>query len=792
MLKNYFKTAVRSLLRNKGYTLINVFGLGLGLCCAVILFLLAHYVSSYDSFQENYDRVYRLVNTSIGQGGEKDHTPGVPLPLPEALRTDFPELERIVLTRNHHGERHFTIEPDSEKPKFYELKSDRLVYTQPEYFDIFTVIWLEGNRNKALEQPNSIVVSKSIADKFFPSQSALGETIILNKETQLLITGVVEDAPANTDFPFNMFVSLATVQDEIKESGWGSVSSDDHCYILLAENDSPSRYTNRIERFVEKHIEDNDQNSVYQLQPMRDFHFNEHWSNYSFKSVSKNQILIMRLIGLFLILTACINFVNLSTAVAIRRSREVGVRKVLGSSRGQLIAQFLAESFGIIFLSALIGLGLAELLLLYVNPFMDVNLDIPWFEPSFILGVVFGLFSITVLSGFYPALILSGFKPALALKNLITTKNSGKLNLRKGLVVFQFFISQVFIIGTIVTLSQLNYIKNADLGYNTEALINIRIPEDDQSKKQTIKQQLSQLSGVNEVSLVFSNPSSGSVSVSDFRVEDDPEEYYSAMKFGDENYLTIYQLKLLAGRNLRPSDTLREVIVNEKFLEYINHKGSYEEAIGKQLKVWGKHIPIVGVVKDFHAVSLRNELMTIMIFSHMNAYRTITLKVDMANFNTTRSTIEKTWKAIYPEFDYEHEFVDEQLAQFYEGERKMTIFFSAASAIAIFIGCLGLFGLASFMVSQKVKEIGVRKVLGASSISIIGLFTTSYIKLIVLAFVLAAPVAWIIMSEWLQNFQYKISLGPVVFITALVATLLIAVLTVGYKSLRAALANPVD
>lgn len=791
MLKNYIKTALRTLSRNGMQTTINVFGLSLGISCAIVLFLMADFINGYDDFQENKDRIYRLVNSAKGQGGQNDYTPGVPVPLPDALRLDFPEFEKVVFTRNHFGEMHFTIHPEADQPQYFELNEDRIVYTEQQYLDVFTINWLAGKRENSLIAPNSLIVAKSVADKFFPDESALGKVIKLNKEIDLTITGIMADPPANTDMPFDMLVSLSTVINPESDNRWNSVSSDDQCYILLEKSDDPLKYEARLDDFQLKHFGE-ESTREYDLQPMSDLHFNELYSNYSFNTFSKNQLLVMVIIAVFLIVTACINFVNLSTAVAIKRSREIGVRKVLGGTRKQLVGQFLTETFGVIFVSLLIGIGLAELLLFYVNPFLEISLDIPWSSLSFYLILFASLIVMTFLSGFYPAMVLSGYNPALALKNLITAKSSGGVGLRKGLVVFQFFISQVFIIGTIVTISQLQFIKNADLGYNTEALINIRLPEEDPVKMKTLKNELQRLSGVKKASLQFSNPSSGSVSVSNFKLEGNPEDFYTAMKFADEDYIEIYDIELLAGRNLRQSDTLREVVVNEKLLKYIGHEGTPQEIVGKQIRVWGTDVPIVGVMKDFHAVSLHDEVMSLMLFSHTNAYRLITLKVDMKSFDQNAGKIASTWRSIYPEYEYEHTFIDEQLAEFYEGERKMGIFFSAASGIAIFIGCLGLFGLASFMVTQKVKEIGVRKVLGASVFNIMTMFSKTYFQLIGIAFILAAPVAWFGMNEWLKNFEYRVELGPLFFIAALLTTLLIALITVGFKSLRAAKANPVD
>ncbi len=792
MIKNYLKTALRNLLRNRVYVGVNVLGLSLGITCSIVLTLLALYATSYNTFNENYDRIYRIVNTSNdGAGGEIDYQPGVPLPLPAAVKLDFPEFEQVVFTSGHYGENHFTINPDAQQPQYFELNENRFVYTDDSYFETFTYQWLEGNQENALATPNKVVLSRSVADKFFPNGNAIGETIVFNKTNSFEVRGIVSDPPKNSDMPFDVIFSLATMQDRLDEGRWNSTSSDDQCYILMKAGDSPANYEARLEQFVDKYYDEEDTDK-YHLQPMSDLHFNENWGNYNYSTIGKPQILVLYVISIFLILTACVNFINLSTAVAMKRAREVGIRKVLGGTRNQLVVQFLSESFSIVLVSVLVALGLAELLIMYVNPFLDVVLDIDLTNISFVGSLILVTILITLLAGFYPSIILSRFKPVLALKNLITAKHSGKVSLRKGLVVFQFFVSQVFIIGTIVVLWQIDFIQKMDLGYKPDAVVNVRIPEDDIEKKKTLRNEVLRIAGVENASISYSNPTSGSVSTSNFKIEEDAEDYYSAMKYVDENYIDTYGIELIAGRNLMPSDTLRELIVNEKLLNYINHQGTPQDALGKQVSVWGRNVPIVGVVKDFHSASLQEDITPILLFSYIDAYRKIAIKVGLENFDSVNPQIENAWKALYPEFDYDYEFLSKDLANFYESERKMAKIFTSFSIVAIVIGCLGLFGLASFMVNQKVKEIGVRKVLGASVSGILGRFSWSFFKLIGLAFILASPAAWFAMREWLAMYKYRIDLGPAVFMVGLAITLLLAVLAVGFKSVKAAAASPID
>ncbi len=791
MLRNYFITTFRNLLRNKVNTGINIVGLTLGIACALVLFLLANYAKSYNKFEQNYDRIYRIVNTSVGQGGQTNHTPGVPLPLPAAIKEDFPDFEEVVFTRDHYGEMMFTVNPSTQNPTYFELQNRRLVFTDNNYFKVFTKTWLAGDPNKVLSNPGSTVIAESIADQLFPNGGAMGQTIVFNKKYELVIEGIVADPIDNSDMPFHFFVASKTLAEEFANPRWNSVSSNDQCYVLLPEKVA-NDYDARFVKFVEKYIENNTNNSRYQLQPMSDLHFNENWNNYSYNSIGHGEIMTLIIIGVFLLLTASINFINLSTAIAIKRSKEVGVRKVMGSTRQQLAFQFLGESFVIITLAMLAALGVVELMIIYINPFLEVSLILDLTSPTFIAALVSGTLAITLLSGLYPAIVMSGFKPALALKGLMPVKKGKGVSLRQSLVVFQFFISQVFIIGTIITLSQMDYLKSVNLGFDAEAIIHLRLPENNINKQKTLKAELERLSGINNVSLSFSPPSSGSVSTSNFFVENDTEEYYTSMKFADEQYIETYGIELIAGRNIRPSDTLTEVLVNEKLLRYIGHTGQPEEIVGKQIRVWGRYVPIVGVMRDFHSVSLHEDIMTIALFSNAEDYRTVALKVNLQNFEELNGQIKKIWKNLYPEYDYEALFYNQQIQEHYEGEQKMASIFSFFSVIAILVGCLGLYGLASFMINQKIKEIGVRKTLGATVGNIIAMFSTSFLKLIFIAFVLATPLAWLAMEKWLSNFVYKIQLSPILFIAGLIATALVAMLTVGYKSVKAALANPVD
>ncbi len=511
-------------------------------------------------------------------------------------------------------------------------------------------------------------------------------------------------------------------------------------------------------------------------------------------------IVALAIIAAFLIITACINFINLTTAEAIKRSKEVGIRKSLGSTRSQLILQFLGETTLVTFFAMLLSLGFTEMSLSLLNPFLNLKLGLYFSSDvhlwAFIIGVTVG---VSLLSGFYPSLIISGYKPVLALKNQISNKSASGFNLRRSLVVLQFVISQFFIMGTIILVSQMNYFQTQDLGFRKDAVLMIPIPENESagpddgvSKMRTLREEISRFSGVEFASLSSTPPSSGSVRGTGFYFEgqDESEKRDTQVKQVDGHYISLYNIALVAGANIEDYDTARGFVVNEELVRIAGVQNP-QDIIGKRMKMWGRNLPIVGVVKNFHTVSLHQPLEPTVLMNDIGGYRTLSLKINQSQLKSIISDVKTKWEAAYPEHIFDYQFLDEHIREFYEGEQKMSILLTVFTSMAIFIGCLGLFGLATFMANQKTKEIGVRKAMGASVESIVLLFSKEYVKLIVIGFLLAAPFVWFLMNKWLEGFAYKITIGPAVFIIGLAITLVIAVLTVGYRSFKAAIVNPI-
>jgi len=794
MLRNYLKTALRNLIREKTSTTINIAGLTLGITCSLVLFLLIRHMSSFDTYHTNRDRIFRVVHESDGNQ-DRNYTPGAPAVLPDAFRIDFPEAREVVFTSYRAGAM-VTIPQPTGEPKKYAEESG-VVFTQSNFFRVFDRPILMGDPTHGLDNPNEAIISKRCALKYFGKADALGELIQFDKK-EYKVTAVMDDYPNNTDFPFDLMLSYVTIKKESEENGWHSIWSDEQCYFLLKQEESIEKVKSRMAAFTNKYVgDDNPDHELFTIQPLSEIHFDSHYGTYSYHTVNRGLLIAFGVIAFILIVTACINFINLSTAEAIKRSREVGIRKVLGSSRRQLIGQFLGETTLISIMAMVISLATSQLAITFLNPFLQVDLSLNFANDGMLwIFIIAVTLIVSSLSGLYPAFVVSGYNPALALKNLISNRNSSGYNLRRALVVTQFLISQFFIISTIVVIRQLDYFQKKDLGFKKDAIVVVSIPQsetpnegDGISKMRTLREELLHVPGVLAASLNSTPPSSGSVSHTNFKIEGNDETLGTQVKQVDGNYVDLFALELLAGENIKDLDTAVGFLVNEKFA-HVAGMDKPDALIGKVVKVWGKEFPVVGVVKDFHTVSLRNPIEATLMMNRMRGYENLAVQLNPNDMTSTIEKLKSKWEATYPEYIFEYHFLDQQIQEFYDDERKMSALFGIFSGIAILIGCLGLFGLASYMANQKTKEIGVRKVLGASVESIILLFSSEYAKLIFLGFAFSAPLAWFVMNKFLDEFAYKITIGPTVFILGLTSTLAIALLTVGYKSFKSAVVNP--
>lgn len=797
MLKNFLITALRNLFREKGSSALNLAGLTLGITCSLILFLLVKHLATFDNFHSKRDRIFRVV-TEMDGNNSRFYTPGVPKPLPNAFRQDFPEAEEVTFT-SYRSSALIRVPQAGSAPKKFQEEAG-VVFAQPNFFRIFDRPIQSGDPLKGLDDPREAIIARSLAKKYFDREDVIGE-IVQYDSVEYTITSVMEDPPGNTDFPFTLMLSYATIERAEEQPNWRSIWSDEHCYILLKEGVTPGAIASRMNGFVEKYIgKDNFRHQTFNLQPLSDLHFDTRYSNYSYQANPREMLVALAVVAAFLILTACINFINLSTAEAIKRSKEVGIRKSLGSSRGQLIVQFLGETTLVTVVAMMLSLGLTQIALGLVNAFLELPLTLDFSEDPLLWVFVIGVtVLVSLLSGLYPSLVISGFKPVSALKNQITNRSSSGYHLRRSLVVLQFFISQFFIMGTIVLLSQMNYFRSQELGFKKDAVLILSIPErefpgqgDGASRMRTLRDQILGLAGVEDVSLSSTPPSSGSVNSTGFYFEGESEDNRkdTHLKQVDGNYLALYEIPLLAGENVADEDTARNVLVNEEFVR-VSGLRDPQEIIGKRIHFWGRTLPISGVVSNFHTVSLRDPLEPTILMNRIEGYRIMSVRLHNTNVTPMLEEIKTKWESAYPEHLFDYQFLDESIQEFYELEERLSVILTVFTIMVIFIGCLGLLGLATFIANQKTKEIGVRKALGASVESIIYLFSVEYVKLIVIGFVIAAPAVWFLMNQWLATFAYKITIGPLIFIGGFLLTLLIALLTVGYKSFKAAVVNPI-
>ncbi|MFT3934356.1 MAG: ABC transporter permease [Chitinophagaceae bacterium] len=791
MIKSYFKIAWRNLKRHKAYAAINIIGLSLGIACAILIFTVVSFHFSFDNFHINKDRIYRVVTELHNE--QINHQSGTPPAFTKAFKSDYSFIEkgaRAVTFRRQ-------VSIPSENKKFDE--DDGIIVTEPSYFEIFNFPLTEGDIKKALNEPNSALVTQKIAKKYFGTEHAIGKIIRIDNKADFKITGILKDLPLNTDRRSEIYVGDQNMKDfsvwMTRPDAWGGINSETHCFVLLKPGIKPADVEKVFPAFKQKYYANDPENirsNFFKMQPLAEIHFNPDYNGYA----DKKYLWAFSLVGIFLIITACVNFVNLATAQALNRSKEVGIRKVLGSRRTQLFWQFIAETTLITLFSVLLAYAFAQLGLPFINDLFKTSLRInPFVNISLLLYTIIIAVSVVFLSGSYPGLVLSGFQPIAALKGKLSQSNIGGFSLRRILVITQFAISQMLIIGTIVIAGQMRYSKNADLGFQKDGIVMLRIPTNDSAaltKMNVLKNKLAAIAGVSNFTFCMQAPASGSNNSTDFKYENrvKPELWEINTKPADDKYLQTFNLKLIAGRNLYPSDTTREFIVNETVVKKLG-LASPQDIINKTVQVDDQKALVVGVVKDFNNKSFRAEISPIAIFSNYERYGNCAVSISMANVKPTMQAIEKTWNSIYPENIFKAEFLDERIARFYQLDDTMLKLIEAFAGIAIFIGCLGLYGLVSFMAVRKTKEIGVRKVLGASVQNIVWIFGKEFLQLLTIAFVIAAPIAWWTMHSYLQDFKYRIPIGAGIFALAIASTVLIAAVTVSFRSIKAALANPV-
>jgi putative ABC transport system permease protein len=795
VLKNYLLIALRSIRRQRGYSVINILGLAVGLGCCLLIALFVRDELAYDRFHENADRIHRVVVELDLPNAPTDYLAVTSRPAGPALLATYPEVEASVrLVRSNPSVRH-------QGEYFFD---DEVFFVEPSFFDIFTFPLVEGDPATALRDPYTAVITESTARRYFPGGSALGQTLVLNDSLQMAVTGVARDVPTASHFTFDILVSYATYAATLSpqaEEQWLPVGL--YTYVMLR----PGVDAEAFNAAIADHVQRSDAalpaglTMRMGLEPLPRIYLHSEVGAQIGPTSSGTTVVAFLAIALFVLLIACVNYMNLATARSMQRAREVGVRKSVGASRGLLIRQFLGESVVLALLAMVVALGLVAVALPFFNAVSGKELSyITILSPAFLLTLLAATIGVGVLAGSYPALVLSGFVPALVLKGEFKTSRHGA-RLRKGLVVFQFAVSVALIVGTVVVIQQLDYVRSQDLGFDREHLVVVdarAIPSAQRAQRhEAAKERLLQHPGVLSAAASASTPGT-QLYVGLIRVEGFEEDDSHRMQgLGvDHDFVETYGLDVIAGRPFSrefETDALA-VLMNETAVSSLGW-ASPEEAIGKWVQVGpnpqAPQRPIVGVIRDYHHLSLHQRVEPMLITMTSSSFNHFTARLDGRQMPAAIEHIQATWAEIFPGFPFEYEFVDEAFAAQYQAEARLSRVIGAFAALAILVASLGLFGLAAFTAQQRRREIGVRKVLGATTGHLVTLLSKDFLVLVAVAFVIGAPLAYFGMNRWLEGFAYRVTLGPELFLAAGLLALIIAGVTVSGQALRAAMADPV-
>lgn len=793
MIRNYFLIAIRNLTKNLGYTSINVFGLAVGLACCLLVALYVRFELSYENFHANRKSIYRYIPR-----GERDGQVSMQTMLPAGFAPLIDDSFREV-------EMHTRFSDVNERPLMRKgdvfLDAKTLSVADKDFFKIFSFKLLQGDANRVFERPNTLAIAQSVAAKYFPNGDAIGQTIRYDNRYDYEITAVFEDVPANSHLQFTYLTTFETiarlVQDQYGFPADQFLNSLDawnySAYFYIPNENDIDGLARKIDRkFTEARKETFNEAALGDwLQPLEEIHFTK-GIKADTANGDRNYVYIFSAVAILILVVACFNFMNLSTARAMKRAKEVGLRKVMGAFRHQLIKQFLGETVLLVFVSVVIGVMLLEILVPLFNSLVGQQLEVVYFgEGSMVLFLLLAALLTGVFAGSYPAFYLSSFVPAQVLKGKVS--GTGNAGLRKVLTVLQFGVAVFLMIGTMAIYNQMNFIQNTNLGFDQERIIYTHPPTPLWEKKEVFKDGLLGNEAIRSVS--FSNGTPGMSSSTwqyDFPGLDIPKRSVNTM-IVDFDYTKTYGLEIVDGRDFSKdfgTDSAEAYLVNEAFVREV----MLDKPVGTPIRALDGHPEgrIVGVVKDFHYRSLHRIIEPLILRLDPRNMWCFSIKFGEGNLKDQLAVVEKEWKKIAPDYPFEYEFVDERVANQYKAEQNTSILIASFAVLAIVIACLGLLGLTSFMTEQRKKEIGVRKVLGASVSGIILLLSKDFVRLILIAFVIVVPLAWYAMNEWLNDFAYKVTVSPLLFVGAGAIIVAIAFLSVFYQALKAAVVNPSD
>ncbi len=797
--------------RNKLSTSLHLVGLSLGITVCLLIGLFIRHELSFDRYHSKANRIFRINQVWIDFGKKEFHF-STPFPLANQIRKDISGIEHV--TQVHHP-----FQALIELSPLKRFKQDRVMFTDAEFLEVFDVQVVQGNAHETLRQPFHAVLTETTAKKYFGNENPVGKVFVYNDKYKITVGAVIKDFPGNTHLPAELLLSLVEDKDYVGTSltHYGSVSGGSTFILLPADNPEPTpSLLSGVVGIYDKLLNNQrwmgkDSRCEVEFQPLKDIHFNSKYANGGqwVQAINKMWLWFFGGVGLAVLLLACINFVNLSTAESLTRSKEVGVRKTIGAGKKQLVLQFLIESFSLVLFAAVIGVLLTKSALPYINNLVGKKIEFDILQSGGLLLYLFaGILLTSLLAGVYPAWVISAFRPILAFKSMNLQSGIPTALLRKSLVVVQFSISICLLISLMLIGKQLNFIRFKNLGFEKDNMIIVTLPNEQMKQKELLSQELSRVPGIAGYSYSTSSPGTEDHwgTLMSMMGREDPDRKPVTTIMSDEHYCSLYNIKLIAGRPFNPSDTAavsESIPEDQRFAKtLINRKAASalgfetpEAALGKRFwaGMMGWHHEIIGVVEDFNVGSLRDEIKPTLISPYLRFCDKLNVKVSGgADINQVIYQLGSAVKIAYPKGIFEYRFLDEQIDQLYQSESRLFGLFRLFSGIAMLISCLGLWGLITFTTQQKVKEIGIRKVLGASLSNIVSLLTREFILLVFIAISIASPLAYWGMSRWLQSFAFRVPIGLTVFIWAGVTALLIVLFTVSFQSIRGALANPVN
>ncbi|RPD40203.1 ABC transporter permease [Chitinophaga barathri] len=790
MIRNYIRIALRNLWKNKFMSVVNILGLSVGLSAALVIWMIVHYDLSFDTFHKDRDRMYRVVS-KLDFNKMIIKTSGVPIPMLPELRANVPGVEKAALIYQY-----------SPNVKIKEQKfgvQKRIAFAEPEYFSLIDYKWIYGSP-AVLKNPLQTVLTEERAAQYFPGtalQDVIGREVTYDDSIRVAVSGIVQSLKGNTDFTFQEFVSMQTVLSDqgLKKmrgwDAWNNFNSGISMFVKLRPGVEKEKIEARIMGITKAH-DDEDSKNQYTLQPLREIHFNSEIGAFDQRQANLPVLYKLGALVVFLLLLGCINFVNLQTAQAGERAKEIGIRKSLGSSKGRVILQFLGESFVLTAFAAALSVLMVPGILSAFNSFIPDGVTMAMFaEWQIFLFIPILVLLVGLMAGIYPSFVLARFQPVAVLKNQVHGIK-GKARLRQVLTISQFSIALVLIMATVIVGEQTKYAYRKDLGFDKEARFFLKAPGS-RATTEALKAKLDAFPEVEMLSYGYSAPLSLGTSSTTMSLGtgEMAEKAMVEAKYIDANYVPFYKIKLLAGRNILPSDTAREMLINESYARAAGF-AKPEDAIGQLLSFNDKKKPVVGVVADFHTKGMQTEIMPLALTSDWLAKTSLHVSLHRdADVHRTMDKIKAAWNEVFPNDEFKATYVDDALEIFYQSEKRLNQLLSWATGVAIFISCLGLLGLAIYATRQRTKEIGIRKVLGASVGSIVMLFSKDVTKLICIAAFIATGIAWYAMDSWLQNFAYHINIPWWVFPLAAAAALLLGLVTVASQAFKAAMVNPV-